>query len=44
MLTIENIIFGSIRNEWIGWGNVNKKKVYMLDYEKLKKQILYILK
>lgn len=29
----------SIRNEWIGWGNVNKKNVYMLDYEYLKKQI-----
>ena len=29
----------SIRNEWIGWGNVNKKNVYMIDYEYLKKQI-----
>ena len=29
----------SIRNEWIGWGNVNKKNVYKLDYEYLKKQI-----
>lgn len=29
----------SIRNEWIGWGNINKKNVYMLDYEYLKKQI-----
>lgn len=29
----------STRNEWIGWGNVNKKNVYMLDYEYLKKQI-----
>lgn len=29
----------SIRNEWIGLGNVNKKNVYMLDYEYLKKQI-----
>lgn len=29
----------SARNEWIGWGNVNKKNVYMLDYEYLKKQI-----
>lgn len=29
----------SIRNEWIGWGNVNKKNVYMIDYEYLKKQM-----
>ncbi len=28
-----------IRNEWIGWGNVNKKNVYMVDYEYLKEQI-----
>ena len=28
-----------IRNEWIGWGNVNKKNVYMIDYEYLKAQI-----
>lgn len=29
----------NIRNEWIGWGNINKKNVYMIDYEYLKKQI-----
>jgi hypothetical protein len=29
----------SIRNEWIGWGNVNKKNVYMIDYEYLKARI-----
>lgn len=29
----------SIRNEWCGWGNVNKKNVYMLDYNQLKKQV-----
>lgn len=29
----------SIRNEWIGWGNVNKKNVYMIDYEYLKTRI-----
>lgn len=29
----------SIRNEWIGWGNVNKKNVYMIDYEYLKTKI-----
>jgi hypothetical protein len=29
----------SIRNEWVGWGNVNKKNVYMIDYEYLKTQI-----
>lgn len=29
----------SIRNEWIGWANVNKKNVYMIDYEYLKKQM-----
>ena len=28
-----------IRNEWIGWGNVNKKNVYMIDYEYLKTKI-----
>jgi hypothetical protein len=28
-----------IRNEWVGWGNVNKKNVYMIDYEYLKGQI-----
>ena len=28
-----------IRNEWIGWGNVNKKNVYRIDYEYLKTQI-----
>lgn len=28
-----------IRNEWCGWGNVNKKNLYMLDYNQLK---LYI--
>ena len=26
----------SIRNEWIGWGNVDKKNVYMIDYEHLR--------
>lgn len=25
-----------IRNEWIGWGNVNKKNIYTIDYEYLK--------
>lgn len=29
----------SIRNEWIGWGNVDKKNVYMIDYEYLKEQM-----
>ena len=29
----------AIRNEWSGWGNVNKKNVYMIDYEYLKRQI-----
>lgn len=29
----------TIRNEWIGWGNVNKKNVYMLDYNRLKTKI-----
>ena len=29
----------SIRNEWIGWGNVDKKNVYMIDYEQLKDYI-----
>ena len=29
----------AIRNEWCGWGNVNKKNVYMLNYNQLK---LYI--
>lgn len=29
----------SIRNEWCGWGNVNKKNVYMIDYEYLKTRI-----
>lgn len=33
------IFFTRIRNEWIGWGNVNKKNVYMIDYEYLKAQI-----
>lgn len=28
-----------IRNEWIGWGNVNKKNVYKIDYEYLKTKI-----
>ena len=28
-----------IRNEWIGWGNVNKENVYMLDYEYLKQKL-----
>lgn len=27
------------RNEWIGWGNVNKKNLYMLDYKHLKKRV-----
>ena len=26
----------SIRNEWIGWGNVDKKNVHMIDYEQLR--------
>lgn len=25
-----------IRNEWIGWGNVDRKNVYMIDYERLR--------
>lgn len=29
-----------IRNEWLGWGNVNKKNVYMIDYERLKTRII----
>lgn len=29
----------AVRNEWIGWGNVNKKNLYMLDYNHLKKQV-----
>ena len=29
----------SIRNEWIGWGNVNKKNIHMIDYEYLKEQM-----
>lgn len=29
----------SIRNERIGWGEVDKKNVYMIDYEYLKKQL-----
>lgn len=28
-----------IRNEWIGWGNVNKKNIYMIDYEFLKERM-----
>ena len=28
-----------IRNEWIGWGNVNKKNIYTIDYEYLKTTI-----
>ena len=29
----------SIRNEMAGWGEVNKKNIYMIDYEYFKKQI-----
>lgn len=29
----------SIRNEWVGWGNVNKKNVYMIDYDHIRTQI-----
>lgn len=35
----ENIEVVTIRNEWCGWGNVNKKNVYMLDYNRLKTKI-----
>ena len=28
-----------IRNEWMGWGNVNKKNIYTIDYECLKTTI-----